>query len=154
MEDLVASTLSSTLKIPHAVARFLVSRGIKTVSDAYHMLCSNESDVHDPFLMMGMDKAVEWILAVRERGERVFIFGDYDLDGMTSVTLLTRCLKTVGIESEWRLPNRFGDGYGLSVSAVDEMYEAGARNLITVDTGITANVANACSFLATTTWMA
>ena len=101
MEDLVASTLSSTLKIPHAVARFLVSRGIKTVSDAYHMLCSNESDVHDPFLMMGMDKAVEWILAVRERGERVFIFGDYDLDGMTSVTLLTRCLKTVGIESEW-----------------------------------------------------
>jgi len=140
MEDLVASTLSSTLKIPHAVARFLVSRGIKTVSDAYHMLCSNESDVHDPFLMMGMDKAVEWILAVRERGERVFIFGDYDLDGMTSVTLLTRCLKTVGIDSEWRLPNRFGDGYGLSVSAVDEMYEAGARNLITVDTGITANV--------------
>ena len=74
MEDLVASTLSSTLKIPHAVARFLVSRGIKTVSDAYHMLCCSESDVHDPFLMMGMDKAVEWILAVRERGERVFIF--------------------------------------------------------------------------------
>ena len=140
MEDLVASTLSSTLKIPHAVARFLVSRGIKTVSDAYHMLRCNESDVHDPFLMMGMDKAVEWILAVRERGERVFIFGDYDLDGMTSVTLLTRCLKTVGIESEWRLPNRFGDGYGLSVSAVDEMYEAGARNLITVDPGITANL--------------
>ena len=132
MEDLVASTLSSTLKIPHAVARFLVSRGIKTVSDAYHMLCCSESDVHDPFLMMGMDKAVEWILAVRERGERVFIFGDYDLDGMTSVTLLTRCLKKVGIESEWRLPNRFGDGYGLSVSAVDEMFEAGARNLITV----------------------
>ena len=61
MEDLVASTLSSTLKIPHAVARFLVSRGIKTVSDAYHMLCSNESDVHDPFLMMGMDKAI-WSL--------------------------------------------------------------------------------------------
>ena len=139
MEDLVASTLSSSLKIPHAVARFLVSRGIKTVSDAYHMLRSSENDVHDPFLMMGMDKAVEWILAVRERGERVFIFGDYDLDGMTSVTLLTRCLKTVGIDSEWRLPNRFGDGYGLSVPAVDEMYEAGARNLITVDTGITAN---------------
>ena len=139
MEDLVASTLSSSLKIPHAVARFLVSRGIKTVSDAYHMLRSSESDVHDPFMMMGMDKAVEWIMAVRERGERVFIFGDYDLDGMTSVTLLTRCLKTVGIESEWRLPNRFGDGYGLSVSAVDEMYEAGGRNLITVDTGITAN---------------
>jgi len=140
MDDIVASSLSSALKIPHVVARFLVSRGIRTVSEAYHMLRCNESFVHDPFLMMGMEKAVEWMLAVREKGERVFIFGDYDLDGMTSVTLLCRCLKTVGVETEWRLPNRFGDGYGLSVSAVDEMYSAGARNLITVDTGITANV--------------
>ncbi|MBQ5465178.1 MAG: single-stranded-DNA-specific exonuclease RecJ, partial [Fibrobacter sp.] len=97
MEDLVASTLSSTLKIPHAVARFLVSRGIRTVSDAYHMLRSSENDVHDPFLMMVLDTAVEWILAVRERGERVLIFGDYDLDGMTSVTLWPRGLKMVGV---------------------------------------------------------
>ncbi len=103
------------------------------------MLCGNAGDVHDPFLMKGMKEAVEWLLAVRERGEKVFVFGDYDLDGMTAVTLMTRALAELGIESDWRLPNRFGDGYGLSVSSVEEMHNAGARNVITVDTGITAN---------------
>lgn len=140
MEDLIASTLSRELKIPHLVARFLVSRGIRNVVDAGRLLRGDSDDVLDPWLIMGMDKAVEWILNVRERHEKVFIFGDYDLDGMTSVTLLTRGLREAGVESDWRLPNRFGDGYGLSVAAVDEMYAAGARYLITVDTGITANL--------------
>lgn len=139
MDSIVASTLSSSLKIPHVVARFLEARGIRLVSDAYKMLYCRNNFVLNPLLMMGMENALEWILKVREKGERVFIFGDYDLDGMTSVTLLTRALKNVGVESDWRLPNRFGDGYGLSIAAVDEMYEAGARSLITVDTGITAN---------------
>ena len=139
MEDLIASTLSQELKIPHLVARFLVSRGVKNVSDANRILCGSAEDVLDPMHMMGMDKALEWILNVRDLHEKVFIFGDYDLDGVTSVTLLTRGLKEIGVESEWRLPNRFGDGYGLSISAVDEMHEAGARYVITVDTGITAN---------------
>lgn len=139
MEDLVASTLSHELKVPHLVARFLVARGVNNVVDANRILNGSADDVLDPMQIMGMDAALEWILKVRDLKEKVFIFGDYDLDGMTSVTLLTRGLKEIGIESEWRLPNRFGDGYGLSVSAVDEMYQAGARYLITVDTGITAN---------------
>ena len=139
MEDLVASTLSQELKIPHLVARFLVSRGVTNVSDASRILCGAKDDVLDPMRIMGMDGALDWILKVRDLHEKVFIFGDYDLDGVTSVTLLTRGLKEIGVESEWRLPNRFGDGYGLSMSAVDEMYEAGARYVITVDTGITAN---------------
>lgn len=139
MEDLVASTLASELKVPHLVARFLVARGLRCASDAYHFLYGSTRDVHSPWLMLGMENAVDWILKVREKGEGVFIFGDYDLDGMTSVTLLTKALAEIGVPSEWRLPNRFGNGYGLSLSSVDEMYEAGARNLITVDTGITAN---------------
>lgn len=139
MEDLVASTFASELKVPHLVARFLVARGLRCASDAYHFLYGSTRDVHSPWLMLGMENAVDWILKVREKGEGVFIFGDYDLDGMTSVTLLTKALAEIGVPSEWRLPNRFGNGYGLSLSSVDEMYEAGARNLITVDTGITAN---------------
>lgn len=139
MEELVASTLASELKVPHLVARFLVARGLRCASDAYHFLYGSTRDVHSPWLMLGMENAVDWILKVREKGEGVFIFGDYDLDGMTSVTLLTKALAEIGVPSEWRLPNRFGNGYGLSLSSVDEMYEAGARNLITVDTGITAN---------------
>ena len=92
-----------------------------------------------PWGIKGMEDAVRWILDVREKKEKVFIFGDYDLDGMTSVTLLSRSFAKLGIETDWRLPNRFGDGYGLSISAVDEMYESGARYVVTVDTGITAN---------------
>ena len=138
-EELLASSMAQSLRIPHAVARFLVARGVRTLTEAHRMLCGNADDVHDPFLMKGMEEAVAWLLDVRERGEKVFVFGDYDLDGMTAVTLMMRALAELGIESDWRLPNRFGDGYGLSVSAVEEMHGAGARNVITVDTGITAN---------------
>jgi single-stranded-DNA-specific exonuclease len=138
-EDLVASTLSMELGIPHLVARFLVSRGYKSVGEVQKLMAGSADDVLSPWLMLGMDRAIQWIMDVRERKEKVFIFGDYDLDGMTSVTLLTRGLQEAGIESEWRLPSRFGDGYGLSMSAVDEMFKSGARNVITVDTGITAN---------------
>lgn len=139
MEDLIASTLSQELKIPHLVARFLVSRGIRNAVDANRMLSCSKEDILSPWGILGMDKAVRWLLDVFEKREKIFIFGDYDLDGMSSVTLLTKALQEIGMETEWRLPNRFGDGYGLSNSAVDEMHEAGARYVITVDTGITAN---------------
>ena len=139
MLDTVASTIARELEIPHLVARLLVSRGIRTVAGASRILEEGSGAELSPWLMKGMEDAIRWILAVRENKGKVFIFGDYDLDGMTSVTLLSRGFAQIGIESEWRLPNRFGDGYGLSVAAVDEMYESGARNLVTVDTGITAN---------------
>ena len=139
MNERLASAMSTSLRIPHVVARFLVSRGVCSISEAHRMLCGNAGDVHDPFLIKGMNDAVAWLLELRERHEKVFVFGDYDLDGMSAVTLMTRALAELGIESDWRLPNRFGDGYGLSSSAVEEMHQAGARYVITVDTGITAN---------------
>ncbi|MBR4559943.1 MAG: single-stranded-DNA-specific exonuclease RecJ [Fibrobacter sp.] len=139
MNERLASAMSTSLRIPHVVARFLVSRGVCSISEAHRMLCGNAGDVLDPFLIKGMESAVAWLLDVRERHEKVFVFGDYDLDGMSAVTLMTRALAELGIESDWRLPNRFGDGYGLSTSAVEEMHQAGARYVITVDTGITAN---------------
>ena len=140
MNERLASSMSASLRIPHVVARFLVSRGVCSISEAHRMLCGNAGDVLDPFLIKGMEEAVAWLLDVRERHEKVFVFGDYDLDGMSAVTLMTRALAELGVESDWRLPNRFGDGYGLSSSAVEEMHQAGARYVITVDTGITANV--------------
>ena len=139
LNEHLASAMSKSLRIPHVVARFLVSRGVCSVSEAHRMLCGNAGDVLDPFLMKGMEEAVAWLLDIREKHEKVFVFGDYDLDGMSAVTLMTRALAELGLESDWRLPNRFGDGYGLSSSAVEEMREAGARYVITVDTGITAN---------------
>lgn len=135
----IASAIAQTLNIPHIVARILVARGFKTVPAVYAILNGNNGAELNPFEILGMEAAVEWILAVKERGEGVFIFGDYDLDGLSSVTLLKRGLNSVGFDVNWRLPSRFGTGYGLSVAAIDEMISAGAKNIITVDTGITAN---------------
>ncbi len=139
LDERKATALAHGLRIPHVVARFLVSRGIYTAAAASRLLCGSQEDELDPFTMKGMEAAIDWIMDVRGKGEKIFIFGDYDLDGMTSVTLLTKAFEELGMSSDWRLPNRFGDGYGLSISAVDEMYEAGARYVVTVDTGITAN---------------
>ena len=93
LDERLASSMAQNLRIPHIVARFLVSRGVRTLVEAHRMLCGNEGDVHDPFLMKGMAAAVDWLMAVREKGEKVFVFGDYDLDGMTAVTLMTRALE-------------------------------------------------------------
>lgn len=139
MLDTISSTLARELKIPHLVARFLVSRGVCNVVAASRILSEGDEAELSPWGIKGMEDAVRWILDVREKKQKIFIFGDYDLDGMTSVTLLSRSFAQIGIETDWRLPNRFGDGYGLSVSAIDEMFEAGARYVVTVDTGITAN---------------
>ena len=139
MLDTISSTLARELKIPHLVARFLVSRGVCNVVAASRILSEGDEAELSPWGIKGMEDAVRWILDVREKKQKIFIFGDYDLDGMTSVTLLSRSFAQIGIETDWRLPNRFGDGYGLSVSAVDEMFESGARYVVTVDTGITAN---------------
>ncbi len=138
MQELLASTITSDLKVPHVIARLLVKRGCTSVAEAYYMLFGEKNGVQDPFLMLDMKEAVQWVLAVRDRKEKIFIFGDYDLDGLSSVALLCRGLKEIGISTEWRLPNRFSSGYGLSLVAIDEMIEAGAKNIITVDTGITA----------------
>ena len=139
LNELVASSIAEALKIPHLIARLLVSRGFKTIPAVHTLLYASNRYEIDPFKMLGMDKAVEWILRVKENQETVFIFGDYDLDGLTSVSLLSRALTRIGIKNEWRLPSRFGSGYGLSFAAIDEMAEAKARNILTVDTGITAN---------------
>lgn len=139
MFDLLASSLSSTFNVPHLIARIAISRGVKTVSEFHALLYGNSNSVLDPFSMLGMNEAVEWILNVREKKETLLVFGDYDLDGLSSVALLVRGLSDIGISVQWRLPNRFGAGYGLSTAAIDEMISAGAQKLITVDTGITAN---------------
>lgn len=137
--EFIASVIAHSLGIPHLVARILVERGFKTIPSVHALLSGNALAELDPFTMLGMHEAVEWALAVKERGEGIFIFGDYDLDGLSSVALLKRGFNALGYSVEWRLPSRFSSGYGLSVNAIDEMIAAGAKNIVTVDTGITAN---------------
>ncbi|MDD2871115.1 MAG: single-stranded-DNA-specific exonuclease RecJ [Candidatus Gracilibacteria bacterium] len=92
-------------------------------------------DLHDPYLLKDMDKAVARIKIAKEKNERVFIFGDYDVDGVTSTSILMHFFKKIGMQISYRLPHRVKDGYGLKTYFVDEAKELGVSLIITVDCG-------------------
>ena len=120
------------------VSVFLASRGVTSIEGARSLLGDSASELHDPFLMAGMGKAVSRINFAVENGERIAVYGDYDVDGMTSCVLLARWLRSKGANFEIYIPGRFGEGYGLNLSALDTLKSHGVELIITVDCGITA----------------
>ncbi len=138
--DACIHTLCRELGISPLTARLLCNRGYTDPAAAELFLGNDERVWHDPFLMADMTPAVERTLAAVEKGERVVIYGDYDVDGVTSVTSLYLYLKSLGAAVSCYIPNRLGEGYGMSVAAIDALAETGVGLFITVDTGITANV--------------
>ncbi len=120
-------------------ASIFARRNITTGPDIQYFLEDDLRYLHSPFLLSGMEDAVDRILAAREEGERVLIFGDRDVDGITSTTVLYRCLKDMGIEVSWRIPSG-EDTYGLSLKAVEEFAANYGSLIITVDCGISNNV--------------
>ena len=119
------------------LAAALASRGIETVREAEEALASGPEALGDPFLLAGMDRAVARIREAMERGERVAVYGDYDVDGITAACLLTEYLRGEGMAVEIYIPDRT-EGYGLNVGAVELLRDRGVSLIITVDTGITA----------------
>jgi single-stranded-DNA-specific exonuclease len=99
------------------------------------LINSSIDDLHDPYLLKDMDKAVERIKKAKENGEKVMIFGDYDVDWVTATSILMHFFKTVGIIASYRLPDRVKDGYGLKSYFIDEISEVGVGLIITVDCG-------------------
>lgn len=120
-------------------ASILARRNITTGPDIQYFLEDDLRYLHSPFLLSGMEDAVDRILAAREEGEKVLIFGDRDVDGITSTTVLYRCLKDLGIDVSWRIPSG-EDTYGLSLKAVEEFSANYGSLIITVDCGISNNV--------------
>jgi len=116
----------------------LASRGVSQIEEARAMLGDGLFEVHDPFLLAGMDKAVSRISAAVENGERIAIYGDYDVDGMTSCALLALWLRSKNVDYETYIPGRFGEGYGLNRAALETLKSRGVGLVITVDCGITA----------------
>ncbi len=121
------------------MARLLYTRGYRTAEAVRAFLHQEEVILHDPYLMQDMEKAVARIALALERKERIAIYGDYDVDGVTSVSLLYLYLKEHGADVGYYIPNRQREGYGLSDGAIDILREKGVALIITVDTGITAN---------------
>ena len=120
------------------ISVFLASRGVSSVDDARAVLSDGNLMIYDPFLMTDMDKAVACILAAIDRGDRIAVYGDYDVDGMTSCVILTTWLRSRGADYEIYIPSRMDEGYGLNMQAIDMLKSRGVNLIITVDCGITA----------------
>ena len=131
--------MAQKMGISQLFAVLLYNRGYCTEAEAERFLRLEQSDFHDPYLLADMTEAVDRVLTAIENKEKICIYGDYDVDGVTSVTVLYLYLKELGADVSFRIPKREGEGYGVSCNAVKELAEEGVELIITVDTGITAN---------------
>ncbi len=133
-----SSALAVRLEVSPLVAQLLVNRGIETVETAQTYLYPTLSNLHDPFLMHGMERAVDRIHAAREKGEQIWVYGDYDTDGTTAVALLLSVFRELDVPVRYYIPDRFREGYGLNQEAVKDLKAKGCDLVITVDCGITS----------------
>ena len=125
-------------QINKLLATILVNRNIIKEEDIRLFLNPTREDFYDPFLIKDMDIAVDRILQAIDKKEKVTIYGDYDVDGITSITVLKSFLKDIGIEANFYIPNRLEEGYGLNKNAIDKIKQNGCDLMITVDCGISA----------------
>ncbi len=137
--DEAIETLIADLHISPVMARLLHNRGHNTTPAAAAFLHKDGQVWHDPFLMADMDIAVARALEAVRAGEKIAIYGDYDVDGVTSVTSLYLYLTGLGADVTCYIPNRSHEGYGMSKQGIEQLAAAGVTLIITVDTGVTAH---------------
>lgn len=130
--------ISKDFKISPLTAIVLYNRGICDDESIRTFLSKDLGVMYDPFLMRDMDKAVERIMAAKKANEKITIYGDYDVDGITAIAILYKHLSDMGISVDYYVPDRMQEGYGVNRDALDKIKEEGSSLIITVDTGITA----------------
>lgn len=118
------------------LAKILINRNIVDEEEINVFLNPKRNNFHDPFLMLDMDKAVDRIIKAITNKEKTIIYGDYDVDGITSITVLKKFLSERGLEVDYYIPNRLEEGYGLNKDAIQEIAKQGYTLMITVDCGI------------------
>ena len=133
-----SSRLAVRLGISQLVAQLLINRGIETEDAAQAYLYPTPDQLHSPFLLHGMEQAVERIRSAMKQGEQIWVFGDYDVDGTTATSLLITTFRHLDFPVKPYIPNRFEEGYGLNKEAIQTLKEQGCDLLITVDCGITS----------------
>ena len=124
--------------ISNLLATILVNKNITTKQDIELFLNPTRNDFYNPFLMNDMEIATNRIIKAMDNQEKVIIYGDYDVDGITSITVLKSFLCDIGLNADYYIPNRLEEGYGLNKNAIDKIYEQGYKLMITVDCGISA----------------
>lgn len=131
--------LSAELGIDRVLAELLVKRGVETFEQARSFFRPSLDDLHDPFLMKDMDKAVKRLRTAITTEEGILVYGDYDVDGTTAVALVYSFLRRYSSKVDFYIPDRYEDGYGLSYRGIDWAKEHGFSLIITLDCGIKAN---------------
>lgn len=137
--DLKAESTLSSGGIPHIAAKVLAARGIKSLEQAKSFLDTNSSLIGDPIELSDMEKACRRIRSALEKGERIAVFGDYDVDGITAVSLLMSWLREKAADCIYYIPDRIEEGYGMSTAAIEQLADEGVSLIVTVDLGITAS---------------
>ena len=130
--------ISSKYHVNKLLATILANRNIVSEEEIRLFLNPTRNDFHDPYLITDMEKAINRIVQAIEKQEKVTIYGDYDVDGITSITVLKSFLKDRGLEVSQYIPNRLNEGYGLNKNAIDKIHSDGCELMITVDCGISA----------------
>ena len=128
--------LVQEFRIPELVARVLVNRNIIDTESVKLFLNPTRKDFHDPFLLKDMEKATNRIRKAINENEKTIIFGDYDVDGITSVSVLKKYLAERGLNVDYYIPDRLNEGYGLSKDSIQKIANEGYKLMITVDCGI------------------
>jgi len=130
--------IASELSLPSVIAKILASRGLDTKKKAEKFLNPSLEDLCDPYLLPDMKEGVDRVIRALKEKEKVMIFGDYDVDGITAASLLFLVLNKLGAEVSYYLPNRLIEGYGLSEEGIAEAEKRGVTLIVSVDCGITA----------------
>lgn len=138
-DPVAASKLAAELGVSDATAEVLIQRGYASPEDAHRFLNPSLDDLGDPSLLPDFDSARNEILGAKERGDLIYVHGDYDVDGVTSAAIFDRYLKKIGCNVHTHVPHRLNEGYGINLSAVDAANERGAKLFLTCDCGISAH---------------
>ena len=128
--------LARELGVMPLVAALLISRGYETPEKAFEFLNPSPEHLHEPLLLKGMREAVDRIQAAVDNKEKILIWGDYDVDGTTGTVLLRKMLSMLGSDSTFHVPNRFTEGYGINIPALEQAQKDGVSLVISVDCGI------------------
>ena len=138
-DEETVTRLSSELGIDPVLTRLLVQRGVGTFQEARAFFRPSLDNLYDPFLMKDMDKAVARVESAVSSGEKILVYGDYDVDGTTAVSLVYSFLRRLTVNVDFYVPDRYEEGYGVSYKGIDWAADNGFGLIITLDCGIKAN---------------
>ncbi len=136
--DELLKQLEEQLRIGRTLTSILINHGIDSFEKAREFFRPGVDYLHDPALMSGMDVAIDRILKARDAGEKIMVYGDYDVDGTNGTAMLYLYLQSIGCKVMYYIPDRIKDGYGLSMTGIDKTIERGVSLLLSIDCGVTA----------------